>query len=162
MSNGECAGCSRREFVRDASLALGAVLAGLGAASAAAALPVREHRGTRGEGGVSYAVPTADGAFIDKENQVILVRWSNAVYAFSLSCPHQRTALRWDADDRIFRCPKHKSEFKPEGTLIGGKAKRSLDRYALTRAGEAITVDTSKVIKVTEDRAAWDAAVVRL
>ena len=27
----------------------------------------------------------------------ILVRWSDQVYAFNLSCPHQNTALRWNS-----------------------------------------------------------------
>ena len=35
--------------------------------------------------GISYTIPAADGVQIDKDNEVILVRWQNAMYAFNLS-----------------------------------------------------------------------------
>ena len=56
-----------------------------------------------------YPVPVEDGVSIDKDNSVIIARASGKIYAFSLGCPHQNTALRWDADDHQFMCPKHKS-----------------------------------------------------
>src|SRR5690348_12409843 len=105
----DCAACGscpanddRRRFLADAArVAIGALVM-LGARqSKAAQLPVgfvRALEGSRADV-KRYAVPAADGVSIDKDAEVILVRWQNAVYAFALSCPHQNTALRWvDAD----------------------------------------------------------------
>jgi Rieske Fe-S protein len=78
---------------------------------------------------------------IDKANQVILVRWQNAVYAFALSCPHQNQALRWDAKETRFQCPKHKSKYQPDGTFISGRATRAMDRYAVRHEGDTIVVE---------------------
>ena len=65
-------------------------------------------------GNPSY--PTrADGVQIDRAQEVILVRWQSAVYAFNLSCPHQHTALRWNQGDGQFQCPKHHSNTGPTG-----------------------------------------------
>lgn len=158
-----CGGCnegsSRRAFLRDAALALGA----LGfAAEGVAALPVRLLTGLAHAGRVTYPLPAQDGALIDEANVVILMRWQNAVYAFSLSCPHQRTALRWNEREGQFRCPKHKSTFEPDGALVSGKAKRPMDRHPLSRSGSDVVVDTTKLVKATEDVAAWKAAMLTL
>src|SRR5207253_9283476 len=80
---------------------------------------------------VSYAVPAANGAQIDKQNEVILVRWNDEVFAFNLSCPHKRTALRWEPDNSRFQCPKHHSKYQPDGTFISGKATRNMDRFPI-------------------------------
>src|SRR5690242_4501509 len=96
----QCRACpvsSRREFLRDAAVAVAGIAATLGFARTAGALP--EHftigatRALERIGDVlTYPIPAGDGAQIDRDAQVILVRWQNAVYAFNLSCPHQNTA----------------------------------------------------------------------
>jgi hypothetical protein len=98
-----CTGCGhsedRREFLREAALLATGILVGLGLTPArAAALAVRYAKGRResGRSEVTYPIPAADGATIDKDNQVILVRFHGVAYAFALSCPHQNTALRSD------------------------------------------------------------------
>ena len=53
----------------------------------------------------SFDVPSSDGASVELENQVILVRTANRIYAFALACPHENTALRWRAKDGYFQCP---------------------------------------------------------
>ena len=90
----------------------------------------------------SYAIPAADGAQIDKDNDVILVRWQDAVYAFTLSCPHQNTALKWDDREHTFQCPKHHSKFTVTGDYIAdsGRATRNMDRLAIQRSGAAVMV----------------------
>jgi nitrite reductase/ring-hydroxylating ferredoxin subunit len=109
-----------------------------------------------------YAIPATDGAVIDRDNQVILVRWQDAIYAFALSCPHQNTALRWlDADGR-FQCPKHHSRYQPDGTFISGRATRNMDRLTITRDGDAVVVDVDALHKSTDDAAGWAAAVIHL
>jgi nitrite reductase/ring-hydroxylating ferredoxin subunit len=90
---------------------------------------------------VTYPIPAQDGAHIDRENEVILVRWQNAIYAFALSCPHQRTALRWLEADHRFQCSKHKSKYQPDGTFISGRATRGMDRFSLYHEGNTVIVD---------------------
>ncbi len=151
-----CARCilrDRRGFLREA----------VGAVIAAVALPVsvlsaRE----RGIDGPRYPVPATDGVHIDRDNQVILVRWQSAVYAFNLSCPHQNTALRWDGADGRFQCPKHHSKYQPDGTFIEGRATRNMDRFTVQRDADIIVVDVDAMHKSDEDQPTWASAVVRL
>ena len=99
---------------------------------------------------------------IDREQEVILVRWQGAVYAFNLSCPHQRTALRWNGGDAQFQCPKHHSKYRPDGTFVSGRATRGMDRFSISRSGDEIVVDVDAMHKEDKDQAGWDAAVVHL
>ena len=111
---------------------------------------------------VRYPIPAADGVQIDKDNQVILVRWQNTAYAFNLSCPHQNTALRWDDADHRFQCPKHHSKYRPDGEFIEGRATRGMDRLAIQRQGNDLLVNVDKMFKEDEEKAAWTAACVVL
>jgi len=110
----------------------------------------------------TYPIPVNDGAQIDHKNDVILVRWKNAIYAFNLSCPHQNTALRWNDKVHEFQCPKHHSRYKPDGTFIDGRATRNMDRFAVTKQGNNLVVDLDKVFEQDKDAAGWKAAVVTL
>ncbi len=171
----ECGGCTlhdaltapdaleRRGFLRAAAAALASVgLLGLGPRTAEA-MPVvtttarTARRGDRPEER-RYAVPAADGVLIDKDNSVIVARASGKVYAFSLACPHQNTALRWDAADHQFMCPKHKSHYQADGTFIEGRATRDMDRLALRREGAELIVDIDKIYQQDDHPAEWHAA----
>ena len=114
----------------------------------------------RSDGTVKYPVPAADGATIDTDNEVILVRTSGKVIAFALSCPHQRAMLKIKGGDTAFLCPKHKSEYKIDGEYIRGRATRSMDRRAIKKEGTDIVVDIESVIKSDEDAAGWAAATI--
>ncbi|MFN2566726.1 MAG: ubiquinol-cytochrome c reductase iron-sulfur subunit [Gemmatimonadaceae bacterium] len=162
-----CAGCalhdSRREFLRDVAASLAAIAALLSLPASGHAIVVRLASVSHVSGTeVSYPLPEADGVTIDKEREVILVRWAGAVYAFRLSCPHQRTALKWKEKDGRFQCPKHKSKYQPDGTFISGRATRGMDRYSVRRKKGEIVVDVSKVHLEDKDEAGWRAAVVKL
>jgi nitrite reductase/ring-hydroxylating ferredoxin subunit len=109
-----------------------------------------------------YPIPAQDGATIDREHDVIVVRYQDRVYAFALWCPHQRTALRWEGEERRFRCPKHKSTFQLDGAFMSGRATRALDRFALRRDGDTVVVDLSAVLREDEDGERWTRAVVQL
>jgi Rieske Fe-S protein len=84
------------------------------------------------------------------------------VIAFSLACPHQNTALRWDAGNRRFQCPKHKSRYKPDGVFIEGRATRGMDRFAVRRDGDTIVVNLDALYREDENAAQWAAAFVML
>jgi Rieske Fe-S protein len=160
-SSADCGGCTlvgRREFFRDAAFAF-AALAAVG--SAAGAMPVHAMTAlsVRDEL-VTYPFPTADGVFIDKNKEVIVARAAGQVYAFMLSCPHQNTALRWNAKDQKFQCPKHHSQYKPDGTFIDGRATRSMDRFAVAHEGANLVVNLDKVFEDDRDHAGWKSAAV--
>jgi Rieske Fe-S protein len=162
-----CAGCAlhdRRDFLLDALRAGAAALAAIGLAPAGAdAMPLRwiSALTVRGEER-TYPVPAGDGVQIDKANEVILARSGKSVYAFALACPHQNTALRWDAGNNRFQCPKHKSRYRPDGTFIEGRATRGMDRYAVRLVGSSIAVDVDKLYQENTDLAQWQQAVVTL
>jgi nitrite reductase/ring-hydroxylating ferredoxin subunit len=168
MSTTRCAGCGgqpdRRAFLRELAALAAAAAGSLGVgASRLAALPIGFATGRPvGSDEAAYPIPGGDGATIDQSHEVILVRWQQAVYAFSLSCPHQKTPLRWQADEHQFRCPKHKSRFQPDGSFIDGRATRNMDRFAIRREGEEVRVALDKLFREDENREAWVDAVVRL
>ena len=166
-SSDDCAGCTlhnRRDFLLDALRAGAAALVAIGMAPGGAdAMPLRWISAIASKGGErTYPVPAADGVEIDKDNDVILARTGKSVYAFSLACPHQNTALRWDAGNNRFQCPKHKSKYRPDGTFIEGRATRGMDRFAIRLAGSSVAVDLDKLYQEDTDLTQWQHAVVTL
>jgi Rieske Fe-S protein len=155
---------SRRDFVREATLAAAGVIAALGfATSDATALTWRWVTPLRSEDEEhSYPIPATDGAMIDKQNQVIVVRWQGKVYGFNLSCPHQNTALHWEPEDHRFQCPKHHSRYQPDGVFISGRATRGMDRFGVRRDGDNLVVDVDEYYRQDENDAEWTAAFVTL
>src|ERR1051326_6721929 len=166
FSDDSCEACgggpSRREFLREAAMAL-AALAALGSSAEAAGLPLTRVRAMMAAGSsVHYPVPAEDGVQIDKEQEIILVRWQGAIYAFNLSCPHQRTALKWLPEDTRFQCPKHKSKYTPQGEFISGRATRGMDRFSVALEGTSVSVDTSLMHKQDKDPDGWNTATVKV
>jgi Rieske Fe-S protein len=161
----DCNGCplitDRRAFLRSAgAIALAALSMGI---------PVREATAKTiavsgaGRKLLSYALPTADGADIDRDNEVILVRYKNEIIAFNLSCPHQNTALRWNESAMRFQCPKHHSQYQPDGQFITGRATRNMDRLAIQRdQANRLVVDPDTLYQSDDDAAEWAAAVVKV
>ncbi len=162
----DCDACpiahTRRDFLREGAIAALGIFASLGLGSrAAAALPVRAARLIRSTAETkTYAIPAQDGADIDNDAQVILVRWQGKVYAFNLACPHQTTALRWNEGEHRFQCPKHHSQYQPDGTFITGRATRGMDRFPIKHDGNNVVVDIDNMIKQTDNMAAWQAAFI--
>lgn len=161
------AGCDACELGGDRRAFLTRALA---AVATAATLPemlwakepvVVTQRATRGSDGlVRYPIPAADGATIDAENEVIIVRSAGKCMAFALSCPHQRALLRIKGGPTAFQCPKHKSEYRLNGEFIRGRATRNMDRLVIRREGAELVVDIESEIRSDGDGAAWAAAVV--
>lgn len=165
----DCAGCahggqagSRREFIRGAAVTLAGMFAAAGVApDRLAALPFAWAEGRPGTGGeLTYPLPPSDSVTIDRDNELILVRWASRMYAFALSCPHQRTMLKWRERDRQFQCTKHKSKYEPDGTFVSGRATRGMDRYPIRVSGDRVLVDTARAILQDEDESAWRSASV--
>ncbi len=152
---GDCSG--RRAFLRDAFSAA-AILTGLSALAPLSRLAALEVGAT---GTLRYPIPVADSVSIDTANEVIVCRAKGDVFAFSLSCPHQNTALRAMPGGKGFQCPRHKSKYQPDGTFIKGKATRNMDRLPITREGNDIVVDPNIAYESDTEPMKWAQAVVK-
>lgn len=152
----------RRDFLRMGTALAAAVVAAAAIPGVAAALPVRFGSAlSRAANDVRYAIPAADGATIDKDNDVIIARVDGSIYALDLTCPHQNTAIRWSARENRFECPKHHSKYSPMGIFLEGRATRSLDRFPIKVDGTRIVVDVDTTYREDHDHAQWEAAVVK-
>ena len=129
---------SRREFLGHISAAALAALVGIElSASDASAVPLTIISGTQGAASEhTYPVPAADGVTIDREEEVILVRFHQQALAFNLACPHENTALRWRQEDsgssarataRSTSRTARSSPDAPRGTWIASPIQRSGD-----------------------------------
>ena len=143
----------RREFLEVGGCFMLAFLAGL---------PVFSVTGLGAANEKRYSLPAADSVNIDRQTQVILVRFQNAVYAFALSCPHENAAVKWLAKDHRFQCSKHDSQYQPNGTYTSGKSTRNLDRYAIRREDTMVIVDLQHWFQSDKDPAGWASAVIQL
>jgi Rieske Fe-S protein len=138
------------------------LVAGSRGIAAAAELPIAlgDSLGRSGDE-ITYPVPASDGVTIDRENAVIIiVRFQGKVMAFNLSCPHQNAAVRWRQAELRFECSKHDSVYSPDGTYVGGRATRNMDRFAIKRSGSSIIVNVAQMIQSGEQNAAWHTAFV--
>jgi Rieske Fe-S protein len=108
----------------------------------------------------SFPIPAADGAQIDRDLDLILSRVGEKVFAFSLACPHQNTAIKWEADNHRFQCPKHHSIYTPEGVFVEGRATRGLDRFVVRRDGNSIVVNLDSLLQEDEDGDKWKTAFI--
>jgi nitrite reductase/ring-hydroxylating ferredoxin subunit len=152
---------ARRTFLAQASCALAAALAASGLGPRARALPVDFVRPIAEQDTErAYPLPASDGVNIDQDNEVILVRSANRVYAFSLSCPHENTALRWRQQDLRFQCPRHESKYQPDGSFVSGRATRNMDRFAIRRDNARVVVNLVKLFRSDQQKAEWDAALL--
>jgi Rieske Fe-S protein len=167
-SAARCAACAgadnRRDFLKQAAFMISSALVGMtGAPGLASALPlaVGAPVGVSGND-LIYPVPAADGATIDRDNGVIIVRYQGKVFAFNLSCPHENAAVRWKAAVNRFECSRHDSRYEPNGTYTSGRATRNMDRFALKRNGDTIVVDVSRLIQSDTQKTQWEAAALQL
>jgi len=151
----------RARFLRSTALAALAGVAGAGLLADPAFAQVTP---TQSRGAVfTYPLPAKEGASIDAERGVVIARVKNTVYALSVTCPHRAvTTLEWVPESREFHCPKHNAHFQPDGELIDGRPDRAMDRYAVRRAGQSITVDTSEVFQQDTAHDAWSRAAVNV
>lgn len=155
-------GPTRREFLQLTGC-FGVAIALLGLSSSdAIALPVGLTEGTQNGGERQYPIPAADGVNIDRQGQLIVVRFNGHAYVFPLSCPHQNNALKWVEKDHRFHCTKHDSQYQPDGLYKTGRATRNMDRYAIRREGDSIFVDLHHWFQSDKDPKGWAAATVTL
>jgi Rieske Fe-S protein len=107
-----------------------------------------------------YPIPQADAVNIDRGPHVMVVRYMNRVYAFSMACPHENAAVKWLPNDHRFQCTKHDSQYTPDGTYTSGHATRNLDRFLIRKEGTSVVVSLDRVFRSDENKVAWSAAGV--
>ena len=152
---------SRRTFITQIPGIVLAAMIGADAAKAEAMYAVTEMTGVDIDPtSKAFPIPAGDGATIDKKTGVILVRLQGKVMAFNLACPHENTALRWKPAVGRFECTKHDSKYSPDGTYIGGRATRNMDRLKITRDGANVVVDLSTLVKSDAQPAEWKGAAI--
>ena len=159
------ASIGRRAFLRDVGLSVTAALAliAVGAPPIALAEAVVETKALGKRGAQrTYAVPASDTIQIDADNEVIIARWQNRIYALSLRCPHRGTRLEWVAGEGRVFCPKHKARFLPDGSHDSGRRSRHLDRYDVSRQGSSLLVNLEALRRQDSEPEAWRAAVIVL
>jgi Rieske Fe-S protein len=154
-------GTSRRDFLQTAGC-FGVAVAFLGLPREASALPVAFTEGTDGAGERRYPIPPGDSVNIDRQAQLIVVRFNGHGYVFALSCPHQNNALKWVDKNHRFQCTKHDSQYQPDGVYTTGRATRNMDRYAIRRDGDSLVVDLHHWYQSDKDPNGWAAATVAL
>jgi nitrite reductase/ring-hydroxylating ferredoxin subunit len=129
---------------------------------ALAGLPVFAATGTGTANEKRFPLPTSECANIDRQSQVIIVRYQNSVYAFALSCPHENAAVKWLPKDHRFQCSKHDSQYQPDGLHTAGRATRNMDRYAVTLDGSSVVVDLHRWFQSDKDPSGWNSAAIRI
>lgn len=159
---------SRRAFLRDAATAAAAAIAAvtLGRPAWALAQSVAEIQPTAstavGVRELAYALPPADSVRVDVANEVILARWKNRVFAFSLKCPHKGAPLEWRASEQRVFCPKHKARFTADGSHVSGRGSRDLDRHGIRQDANGIVVSLDRIYRRDRHPDEWSRAVVSL
>ncbi len=116
--------------------------------------------GAAGSAEKRYPIPASDGATVDHDAQVILVRYQNRIVALAVACPHQNAAVKWLPGDGRFQCSKHDSRYTPDGVHTAGRATRNMDRFPITRDGATVVVDVSRVYRSDQDAAGWASAAL--
>lgn len=138
-TNDNLKGNSKREFLSQIFLILGAVLAyGLFALEGLLFIVPKKRLTEKIKiyaGRLSqYKLGTVN-AFYDLEgNEILIMRDDKGIHAFSSVCPHLGCRVHWDSDKNEFFCPCHKGVFNSNGVAISGppaKAGQSL-RKVLT------------------------------
>jgi Rieske Fe-S protein len=97
---------------------------------------------------------------VDRAAEIILVRYQGQLAAFSLACPHQHALLKWRANDDMFQCTKHHSEYTPMGVYVKGRATRNMDRLAVSIENGEVVVDANTLYKSDKDPSGWAAAAI--
>ena len=152
----------RRGFLQSAGcFSITLALCGLGSAEARA-LPVLMTEGVQNGAERRYPIPPADSVNVDRAANVIVVRFQNHAYVFSLSCPHQNNAVKWVQKNMQFQCTKHDSHYQPDGVHVSGRATRNMDRYVIHREADDIVVDLHRWIQSDKDPTGWAAATIAL
>jgi len=81
-----------------------------------------------------------------QEQSIWIVRENDRLYAIHSKCTHLGCTPNYYADEGIFKCPCHGSQFNSDGVNFAGPAPRPLDRCMIYIADDGvICVDKSRI-----------------
>jgi cytochrome b6-f complex iron-sulfur subunit len=81
-----------------------------------------------------------------EEYGVWIVREGNRLYAINARCTHLGCTPNYFADEGVFKCPCHGSQFRSNGLNFAGPAPRPLDRLRIYINDDGmITVDRARL-----------------
>jgi Rieske Fe-S protein len=110
---------------------------------------------------MTYDIPEDGVAVIYKEDNIVMSRIGNTIYANTNVCNHLGCTLNYNAKDSRLDCPCHGSQYELSGKKIKGPASRSLDRYVpVITEDKKIKIDFSIVYKEGEE--GYDSAIAQL
>ncbi len=85
------------------------------------------------------------------EHSVWIVKEKNRIYAVHAKCTHLGCTPNYFAEEGLFKCPCHGSQFHCNGVNFAGPAPRPLDRCKIFVDGDGgISVDTSRIYTFKE------------
>ncbi len=85
------------------------------------------------------------------EHSVWIVREKNRIYAVQATCTHLGCTPNYFADEMVFKCPCHGSQFHCNGENFAGPAPRPLDRCKIfVDVDGGICVDRSRIYTFKE------------
>lgn len=75
------------------------------------------------------SITRADGWYRARARETVFLVWDGdkQVRAMSALCTHLGCQVRWQADEKKFRCPCHGGVYDPAGNVIEGPPPRPLD-----------------------------------
>ncbi len=86
-----------------------------------------------------------------KDQSVWVVREEKRIYALHSQCTHLGCTPNWFADEKVFKCPCHGSQFSSNGVNFAGPATRPLDRFKISIDDDGmILVDKSRIYTYKE------------
>ncbi len=65
---------------------------------------------------------------------------SKTLYAVDPTCTHKGCLVEWEADEKVFDCPCHDTDFAPDGKVIKGPATKPLKTYQVKIEGDSVLV----------------------
>ena len=152
---------SRRDFLKASGACVGATFALCGLVpETLRGLPVHLIDGVGERAEMSYPIPLADSVNVDGKTGLILARAAGKIYALSMTCPHERAAVKWVPKDNRFACTKHDSKYRPDGAYISGRSTRSLDRFPIRRDAGQVFVNVDLVFRIDKNPDGWEKAVI--
>ena len=86
-----------------------------------------------------------------EEHSVWIVKERNRIFAIHAKCTHLGCTPNWFAEEGVFKCPCHGSQFRGNGDNFAGPAPRPLDRFNISiDKDNAIIVDKGRVYTFKE------------
>jgi cytochrome b6-f complex iron-sulfur subunit len=86
-----------------------------------------------------------------EEHSVWIVKEYYRIYAIHAKCTHLGCTPNWFAEEDVFKCPCHGSQFRSNGVSFAGPAPRPLDRFRISTGDDgSIIVDKSRVYTFKE------------